>query len=226
VWSHRSIIKLLIIVVIVVTVVWSVANVHDYAAHFHNGPMVWTLGLSVGMANAISVYSFVIARTRNVKVAAGVGIALFGVTSGMLQTFLYLVNGAPMLAAIAFGWFGPVAEGVLSWLHASLSEEQEPTRKPSKQASASNSKQVQGGASTQQAQASSKQGPQVKQASGLTLQQVVAMKDQDIADLVQVRRQSVNQWRNHKQGPEYLERKLMDKLPELVSQSTKGKEHA
>ena len=128
-WSHRSIIKFLIVVVIVVTVVWSVANVHDYAAHFHNGPMVWTLGLSVGMANAISVYSFVIARTRNVKVAAGVGIALFGITSGMLQTFLYVVNGAPVLAAIAFGWFGPVAEGVLSWLHASLSEEQEPTRK-------------------------------------------------------------------------------------------------
>lgn len=127
--NHRSIIKILIVVVIVVTVVWSVANVHDYAAHFHNGPMVWTLGLSVGMANAISVYSFVIARTRSVKVAAVTGILLFGVTSGMLQTFLYVVNGAPVLAAIAFGWFGPVAEGVLSWLHASLSEEQEPTRK-------------------------------------------------------------------------------------------------
>lgn len=213
-WSHRSIIKFLIVVVIVVTVVWSVANVHDYAAHFHNGPMVWTLGLSVGMANAISVYSFVIARTRNVKVAAGVGIALFGIASGMLQMFLYVGNGAPWLAAIAFGWFGPVAEGVLSWLHASLSEEQEPTRKPSKQASASNSKQVQGGASTQQEQASSKQ-------TAISLQQVASKTDTEIAALVKVTRQSVNGWRNAGK----LESKILERLPELAAISTNGKEH-
>jgi hypothetical protein len=85
---------------------------------------------------------------------------------------------------------------------------------------------VQGGASRQQEQASSKQQQSVVQASGLTLQQVVAMKDQDIADLVQVRRQSVNQWRNHPTGPEYLERKLMDKLPELAAVAVNGKEHS
>jgi len=215
VWSHRSIIKFLIVVVIVVTVVWSVANVHDYAAHFHNGPMVWTLGLSVGMANAISVYSFVIARTRNVKVAAVSGIILFGVMSGMLQTFLYVVNGAPVLAAIAFGWFGPVAEGVLSWLHASLSEEQEPTRKTSKQASASNSKQVQGGASKQQEQAISKQ-------PAISLQQVASKTDAEIAALVKVSRQSVNGWRNAGK----LEGKILERLPELAIISTNGKEHS
>jgi hypothetical protein len=130
--DHRTIIKRSIVVVIIVTVLWSIVNVHDYAAKFHSGLVVWTLGLSVGVANALSVYSFVIARTSNVKVAAGVGIALFGVMSGLLQMFLYVENGAPWLAAIAFGWFGPVAEGVLSALHAALSEEAAP-RKPTQQ---------------------------------------------------------------------------------------------
>ncbi len=213
--NHRSVIKFLIVVVIVVTVIWSVANVHDYAAHFHSGPMVWTLGLSVGMANALSVYAYVIARTPRVRLAAGTGIVLFGVMSASLQMFLYLVNGAPLLAAIAFGWFGPVAEGVLSWLHASLSEEQAPAKA---------SKQAQASASKQQAQASRQQAPQVQpqpQADGLTLQQVASMKDQAIADLVGVRRQSVNLWRNG--GT--LESKILERLPQLSTVSSNGKDH-
>jgi hypothetical protein len=203
--NHRTVIQWAIVVVIVVTVLWSIVNVHDYAAKFHNGLVVWTLGLSVGTANALSVYAFVIARTRNVKVAAGVGIALFGVMSGLLQMFLYIENGAPLLAAIAFGWFGPVAEAVLSWLHAALSEEGTQGRKQVA------SKQVQAGASVKQP---------VKQEQ-VKLQEIVKQTDKEIAELVNVSRQSVNQWR----GAGKLESKLLERLPELQV-TVNGKEHS
>ncbi len=125
--SHRSIIKFLIVVVISIVVVWSVINISDYAYTFHANWVVYSMGLALGTANALSVYAFVMAKTPEVKRPAVFGIVLFGGMSGVLQTLLYLQVGAPMLAAIAFGWFGPVAEGILAWLHAALSEE--PVRK-------------------------------------------------------------------------------------------------
>ena len=127
--AHRSIIKGLIILVITIVVAWSVANIADYARRFHDTPMVWSLGVALGLANALAVYAFVIARTIDVRRPAVAGIIVFGGMSAVLQTGLYLVDGANLVAALAFGCFGPAAEGLLSWLHAALSEEPQPARK-------------------------------------------------------------------------------------------------
>lgn len=121
--NHRAAIKVLIIVVIGIVVAWSVVNISDYAHTFHASWVVWTMGAALGTANALSVYAFVMAKSDQVRRPAVIGIILFGGMSGTLQTLLYLQVGAPMLAALSFGWFGPVAEGVLAWLHAALSEE-------------------------------------------------------------------------------------------------------
>jgi hypothetical protein len=127
--THRSIIKGLIILVITIVVAWSVANIADYARRFHDTPMVWSLGVALGLANALAVYAFVIARTIDVRRPAVAGIVVFGGMSAVLQTGLYFVDGANIVAALAFGCFGPAAEGLLSWLHAALSEEPQHTRK-------------------------------------------------------------------------------------------------
>lgn len=127
--SHRSIIKGLIIFVITIVVAWSVANIADYARRFHDTPMVWSLGVALGLANALAVYAFVIARTDQVRRPAVAGIVVFGGMSAVLQTGLYFVDGANIVAALAFGCFGPAAEGLLSWLHAALSEEPQHSRK-------------------------------------------------------------------------------------------------
>ena len=121
--NHRSVIKSLIVAVIFIVVAWSVVNISDYAHTFHASWVVWTMGAALGAANALSVYAFVMAKTPEVKRPAVIGIILFGGMSGTLQTLLYLQVGAPLLAALAFGWFGPAAEGVLAWLHAALSDE-------------------------------------------------------------------------------------------------------
>ena len=128
--THRSIIKFLIICVISIVVAWSVVNISDYAHTFHASWVVWTMGAALGTANALSVYAFVMAKSAEVQRPAVIGIVLFGGMSGALQVLLYLQVGAPLLAAVAFGCFGPVAEGVLAWLHAALSEEPQPARKP------------------------------------------------------------------------------------------------
>lgn len=127
--THRSIIKALIIVVITIVVAWSVANIADYARRFHDTPMVWSLGVALGLSNALAVYAFVIARTAAVRKPAVAGILVFGGMSAVLQTALYFVDGANIVAAVAFGCFGPAAEGLLSWLHAALSEEPQSARK-------------------------------------------------------------------------------------------------
>ena len=132
--DHRSVIKNLIILVIGVVVLWSIVNISQYAYEFHPNPVVWSLGFALGCANALSVYAFVIAKSQEVRNPAIAGILLFGGMSAALQIFHYLDLGAPVVAAWAFGLFGPVAEGVLSWMHAALSEEK--ARKPAQNAKA------------------------------------------------------------------------------------------
>lgn len=137
--QHRKILQVTIIVVVAILIVWSIVNVAAYAYIYHANYIVATLGIAVGAANALSVYAYVVARTGKVKWPAGVGIALFGGASGLLQMLLYRHDAAPWAAAIAFGWIGPVAEAVLSWLHAALSEEESaivqlPTVQPAKRA--------------------------------------------------------------------------------------------
>ena len=105
--NHRSIIKTMIVFVIFVVVAWSVVNISEYAHSFHDSWVVWSLGLALGTANALSVYALIIARTPAVRRPALVGILLFGGMSGVLQTLLYLTAGVPWPAALAFGWFGP-----------------------------------------------------------------------------------------------------------------------
>lgn len=137
--NHRTVIKFLIVVVISIVVVWSVANISDYAYTFHANWIVYSMGLALGTANALSVYAFVMAKTTQVQRPAVLGIILFGGMSAVLQVLLYVQVGAPLLAALAFGTFGPVAEGVLAWLHAALSEEpatRKQTQHPQKVASA------------------------------------------------------------------------------------------
>lgn len=123
-FNHRTAIKWLIIPVMVITVGYSIFNVSEYASQYHHGAAVWLLGCSVGLANAISVYSLVIAETPSVRWAAVAGISLFGLLSAILQVSLYLQSGAFWPVALALGAFGPLAEGLLSWQHATLSDEQ------------------------------------------------------------------------------------------------------
>lgn len=136
--NHRKILQITIIIVVAILIVWSIVNVSAYAHIYHASAIVVTLGIALGAANALSVYAYVIAQTSKVKWPAGVGIALFGGASGTLQMLLYLHDNAPLAAAITFGWIGPVAEAVLSWLHAALSEEEsasatQPTEKDATQ---------------------------------------------------------------------------------------------
>lgn len=210
-FNHRTAIKWLIIPVMLITVGYSIFNVSEYASQYHHGAAVWLLGCSVGLANAISVYSLVIAETSSVRWAAVAGISLFGLLSAILQIALYVQSGAFWPVAFALGVFGPLAEGLLSWQHATLSDEQAKVQGRK----ASNSKQVQGGASKQQEQAISKQ-------PAISLQQVASKTDAEIAALVKVSRQSVNGWRNAGK----LEGKILERLPELAIISTNGKEHS
>lgn len=120
--NHRTVIQWSIVAIIAILIMWSIVNLATYAHIYHASWSVWTLGIAIGAANAVSVYAFVIAHTKDERLPAGIGIALFGGASGILQMLLYLHEGAPLAAAIPFGWIGPVAEGVLSWLHAALSE--------------------------------------------------------------------------------------------------------
>ncbi len=122
--NHRSIIKGGIIAVIAIVILWSIVNISEYARHYHDSIIVWSLGAALGLANALSVYAFVISSSNRSRWPAGIGIALFGGMSAILQTLLYYTAGAPIEAALAFGCFGPVAEAVLSWLHAALSEDE------------------------------------------------------------------------------------------------------
>lgn len=121
--TPKQVVQWLIVAVIMTMIAWSVVNVSHYARIYHDSAIVWTLGASVGVANAVSVYCFVIAKTRQQTSASVSGILLFGGASGFIQMFLYQHDNAPLMTAVIFGWFGPVAEGVLSWLHASLSVE-------------------------------------------------------------------------------------------------------
>lgn len=200
--NHRSAIKFLIVVVIGIVVAWSVVNISDYAHTFHASWVVWTMGAALGTANALSVYAFVMAKSSEVKRPAVIGIVLFGGMSGALQVLLYLQVGAPLLAALAFGCFGPVAEGVLAWLHAALSDEvvkqgrQAPVKQPVKQVQ-----------------------EVVKQP--VTLQEVVKLPDGKIAALASVSRQTVNTWRNDGK----LEAKLAERLPQLATPHTNGVNH-
>lgn len=205
--SHRSIIKFLIVIVIAIVVVWSVVNISDYAFTFHANWIVYSMGLALGTANALSVYAYVMAKTPEVQRPAVLGIILFGGMSAVLQVLLYLQVGAPMLAALAFGCFGPVAEGVLAWLHAALSEEPA-TRK-------------QVAASSKQASASRVQEVAPVKQTAISLQQVASKTDGEIAAIVKVSRQSVNGWRNAGR----LESKILERLPELATPTTNGKEH-
>ena len=203
--NHRSVIKFLIVVVIMIVVAWSVVNISDYAHTFHASWVVWTMGAALGTANALSVYAFVMAKTVEVQRPAIIGIVLFGGMSAALQVLLYLQVGAPLLAALAFGCFGPVAEGVLAWLHAALSDE---VVKQGKSSAKSPVKQTQAPADHAQ--------PTVKHAVNLT--EVVKLTDGKIAELAGVSRQSVNGWR--KDGR--LEAKLMERLPSLAPMHVNG----
>ena len=79
--NHRQVIKWLILPVMLVTVGYSIVNVSEYASHYHNGQVVWLLGASVGTANAIAVYSLVIAKTHRVMYAVAVAF-LAGLAAG------------------------------------------------------------------------------------------------------------------------------------------------
>lgn len=215
--NHRSVIKSLIVVVIGIVVAWSVVNISDYAHTFHASWIVWTMGAALGTANALSVYAYVMAKSAEVQRPAVIGIILFGGMSGTLQTLLYLQVGAPLLAALAFGWFGPVAEGVLAWLHAALSDEVVKQGKTSK-APVKNDK-----------QASTTVKPNVNltptdTAQGVNRQltpEVDALVNMGAAPLSKklgVSRTTVYDWRNSG----VLADKIMERLPELTTPHTNG----
>lgn len=121
--NHRSIIKVLIALVILVAVVWSIINIATYAYNFHATPWVVFLGVVVGGSLALSVYARMVTTDKKSILWSTTGIVLFGLASCVLQTLLYRQDNAPWIAALMFGCVGPVAEGVLSALHAALSEE-------------------------------------------------------------------------------------------------------
>jgi len=208
--NHRQVIKWLILPVMLVTVGYSIVNVSEYASHYHNGQVVWLLGASVGTANAIAVYALVIAKTHRVMYAAVAGIVVFGLLSAILQTALYLTSGAPWLVALALGCFGPVAEALLSWLHAALSEEQTRTVKTK--------------ASTQTVtkQASTVNTDNVKQqkVTPLTpeLTALIALGDTELSKKVGVTRQSVYKWRT---GGVLVD-KISERLPDLAPVHVNG----
>lgn len=123
--NHKSIIKAAIAVVIVVAVVWSIINIATYAYNFHATRWVAFLCVVVGGSLALSVYARMVTHDEKTVVWSTTGIVLFGLASCVLQTLLYLHDNAPIVAALTFGCIGPVAEGVLSALHAALSEEKD-----------------------------------------------------------------------------------------------------
>ena len=208
--NHRQVIKWLILPVMLVTVGYSIVNVSEYASHYHGGQVVWLLGASVGTANAIAVYSLVIAKTHRVMYAAVAGIVVFGLLSAILQTALYLQESAPWLVALALGCFGPVAEALLSWLHAALSEEQTRTVK------------TKVSTSTTAKQASTVDTGDVKQqkVTPLTpeLTALIALGDTELGKRVGVTRQSIYKWRTSGALPA----KLTERLPELAPPHTNG----
>lgn len=199
--------------VISIVVVWSVINISDYAYTFHANWVVYSMGLALGTANALSVYAFVMAKTPEVKRPAVFGIVLFGGMSGVLQTLLYLQVGAPMLAAIAFGWFGPVAEGILAWLHAALSEEPASRKTNAKAASTGDKK---GDKLT-----SSSDKRNVKPELTPELAALTALGDTALGSKLGVSRQSVYTWK--KEG--VIVDKILERLPEMATPTTNGKEH-
>ncbi len=215
--NHRSVIKSLIVVVIGIVVAWSVVNISDYAHTFHASWIVWTMGAALGTANALSVYAFVMAKSVEVQRPAVIGIILFGGMSGTLQTLLYLQVGAPLLAALAFGWFGPVAEGVLAWLHAALSDEVVKQGKTSK-APVKNDKQA---STTVKANVNLTPTDAAQGVNRQLAPEVDALVNMGAAPLSKklgVSRTTVYDWRNSG----VLADKIMERLPELVTTHTNG----
>ena len=215
--NHRSVIKTLIVIVIGIVVAWSVVNISDYAHTFHASWVVWTMGAALGTANALSVYAFVMARGVEVKRPAVIGIILFGGMSGTLQTLLYLQVGAPILAALAFGWFGPAAEGVLAWLHAALSDEvikqgKQPTKQPVK-----NDKLT----STPVKLASTPDVVDANQSLTPEIAALVNMGPTALGKKLGVSRTSVYEWK--KDG--VLVDRIMERLPQLEPVRTNGFNH-
>lgn len=215
--NHRSVIKTLIVIVIGIVVAWSVVNISDYAHTFHASWVVWTMGAALGTANALSVYAFVMARGVEVKRPAVIGIILFGGMSGTLQTLLYLQVGAPILAALAFGWFGPAAEGVLAWLHAALSDEvikqgKQPTKQPVK-----NDKLT----STPVKLASTPDAVDANQSLTPEIAALVNMGPTALGKKLGVSRTSVYEWK--KDG--VLVDRIMERLPQLEPVRTNGFNH-
>lgn len=112
----RQTVRTLILLVIGITIVWSFVNVSMYARLYHDSWVVYSFGFVVAVANALSVYRVVEAQTKAERVPAITGVVLFGGMSGVLQTMYYGHEGADIVTSVIFGWFGPVAEAVLSWL--------------------------------------------------------------------------------------------------------------
>lgn len=114
--DSKRIVRNIILGVISITIVWSFVNVSEYAKLYHDSWVVWSFGLVVAASNALSVYRFVESKSWTDRSPALVGVVLFGGMSGLLQTFYYQHDQADLMTSLIFGWFGPIAEGVLSWL--------------------------------------------------------------------------------------------------------------
>lgn len=219
--NHRSVIKVLIVVVIGIVVAWSVVNISDYAHTFHASWVVWTMGAALGTANALSVYAFVMAKSAEVQRPAVIGIILFGGMSGTLQTLLYLQVGAPILAALAFGWFGPAAEGVLAWLHAALSDEVVKQGKPTAKAPVKVDKPTSTTVKPNVNLTPTDNAQSVNRQLAPEVDALVNMGTTALGKKLGVSRTTVYDWRNSG----VLADKIMERLPELATPHTNGYNH-
>lgn len=216
--NHRDVIKWLIALVIIVVIFWTVWNVSEVAYKYHPSPIVVSMGIALGAANALAVSAFATAKTSQVRLPAGVAIGLFASMSGALQILLYMEAGAPLAAALSFGLFGPLAEAVLSWLLVALNEE---PVKVQKAATSNKTQPKQQPATVATGATVAATGATVAQQTVKTLPtmtQLVAKTDNEIATVAGVSRQAVNKWRNAGN----LEQKIAEKLPELATVSTNG----
>ncbi|HHN93622.1 MAG TPA: hypothetical protein ENK17_02545 [Anaerolineae bacterium] len=121
--THRRAVSAAIVAIIAIVAAWSIGNIAAMARVYHPTAATWLLGVAIGVANAVSVYVLATANSARLRRPAIVGAIVFGGGSAIIQTGLYLLDGAAWPIALAFGSLGPLAEGILAWQEAELRRE-------------------------------------------------------------------------------------------------------
>lgn len=121
--KHKHKVSWVIFVLIGALTFASIANITQKTRHYHNGGSAMLIGIGFGLALAVTVYVVMIATKAQTRRVAIYMAAVFATVSAVIQTALYVDEGAPFLVAMAYGVGVPGFEAALAALEALLRRE-------------------------------------------------------------------------------------------------------